>query len=169
MMSSSFGGRSGFIRRGGNGARFRIPSKITPELSPRNGNDPVAISYRLHQRRTNQYVRRVPWLVPARATCRPPCPRRSRTRQVWFRCTRFCDVGCGLRRGFSHLCQPEVQNLGASPLRDKDVGGLEVTMDDALTVSRIERVGNLDSRAAFPTPSGGCRSGASALRHPETP
>src|SRR5207244_8162066 len=93
----------------------------------------------------------------------------ARTRQVWFRCTRFCDVGCGLRRGFSHLCQPEVQNLGASPLRDKDVGGLEVTMDDALTVSRIERVGNLDSRAAFPTPSGGCRSGALALRHPETP
>jgi hypothetical protein len=38
MMSSSFGGKSGFSRSGDRGARFMIPSKTTPELSPRNGN-----------------------------------------------------------------------------------------------------------------------------------
>jgi hypothetical protein len=43
---SSSAGRSGFSRTGGTGARFRIESKITPELSPRNGNVPVAISYK---------------------------------------------------------------------------------------------------------------------------
>ena len=45
MMSSSSGGTSGFSRTGGTGARFRMASKITPELSPRNGSAPVAISY----------------------------------------------------------------------------------------------------------------------------
>ena len=45
MMSSSLGGRSGFNRNGGSGARFMMPSKMMPELSPRNGKVPVAISY----------------------------------------------------------------------------------------------------------------------------
>src|ERR1035438_7203514 len=36
----------GFKRRGGEGARLRIPSNIMAELSPRNGIMPVAISYR---------------------------------------------------------------------------------------------------------------------------
>ena len=44
MMSSSLGGRSGFRRSGGAGARFRIASKIVAELSPRKGSVPVAIS-----------------------------------------------------------------------------------------------------------------------------
>src|SRR5882762_2346340 len=30
------------------------------------------------------------------------------------------------------------------PLRDKNVGGLDVTMNDAFVVSGIERIGNLD-------------------------
>jgi hypothetical protein len=46
MMSSSFWGRSGFNRIGEIGSRFIIDSKITPEVSPRNGKVPVAISYR---------------------------------------------------------------------------------------------------------------------------
>ena len=45
MTSSSFGGRSGLSRTGATGARFRMASKITPEVSPRNGIAPVAISY----------------------------------------------------------------------------------------------------------------------------
>src|ERR1700693_5249603 len=44
IMSSSFDGRSGFNRTGANGARFRIASVITPDVSPRNGTAPVAIS-----------------------------------------------------------------------------------------------------------------------------
>ena len=45
MISSSFGGTSGFKRTGEIGARFRMASKITPELSPRKGIAPVDISY----------------------------------------------------------------------------------------------------------------------------
>ena len=44
MMRSSSGGISGFSRTGAAGARFRMASKITPEVSPRKGSAPVAIS-----------------------------------------------------------------------------------------------------------------------------
>jgi hypothetical protein len=44
MTSSNLGGRSGFSRAAGAGVPSRIVLKITPELSPRNGNVPVAIS-----------------------------------------------------------------------------------------------------------------------------
>jgi hypothetical protein len=39
-------GMDGFSRTGAAGARFKIASKITPELSPWNGSVPVAISYK---------------------------------------------------------------------------------------------------------------------------
>src|SRR5882672_9446567 len=45
MMSSNFAGRFGFSRTGASGARFMMASKITPDVSPRNGTEPVAISY----------------------------------------------------------------------------------------------------------------------------
>ncbi len=44
MTSSSLGGKSGFRRVGGAGARFRIASVTTPVVSPRKGSVPVAIS-----------------------------------------------------------------------------------------------------------------------------
>src|ERR1700690_1080800 len=44
ITSSSFGGKSGFRRIGGVGARFRIASVITPVVSPRKGSAAVAIS-----------------------------------------------------------------------------------------------------------------------------
>jgi hypothetical protein len=46
MICSKSRGTSGLSRTGGTAVRFMIPSKITPVLSPRNGNVPVAISYR---------------------------------------------------------------------------------------------------------------------------
>ena len=42
------------------------------------------------------------------------------------------------------LRQAEVENLGVPSLRDEYVGGFDVTMNDALAVSSIEGVGNLD-------------------------
>ena len=45
MIRSSSGGKSGFSRTAGTGARFKIASEITPGLSPRKGSVPVAISY----------------------------------------------------------------------------------------------------------------------------
>ena len=41
------------------------------------------------------------------------------------------------------LGQAEVEDLDLTLRRDLDVGGLEIAMDDALRVCRIERVGNL--------------------------
>jgi hypothetical protein len=46
MISSILEGRSGLSLTGGTGARFRMDSKITPELSPRKGKVAVAISYK---------------------------------------------------------------------------------------------------------------------------
>src|ERR1035441_6134193 len=44
------------------------------------------------------------------------------------------------------LRQPEVQNLGVSALGDKDVCGLDVPVDDAFGVSRVQCVRNLDGQ-----------------------
>src|SRR2546426_1483797 len=44
MISSSFGGTSEFSLTGATGARFRIASKITADVSPRKGTAPVDIS-----------------------------------------------------------------------------------------------------------------------------
>ena len=44
------------------------------------------------------------------------------------------------------LRQPKIQNLGVSALGDKDVGGLDVAVDDAFGVGCIECVGNLDGQ-----------------------
>jgi hypothetical protein len=45
MIASSCDGSSEFRRIGAIGARFRMASKITAEVSPRKGSEPVAISY----------------------------------------------------------------------------------------------------------------------------
>ena len=43
-----------------------------------------------------------------------------------------------------HLGQPEVENLGVAALRHKNVGRLDVPMNDALRVRRLQCVGNVD-------------------------
>ena len=43
-----------------------------------------------------------------------------------------------------YLGQPEIQNLGMAALADKDVGGFDVAVDDALGVGGVERVRDLD-------------------------
>jgi len=44
MTRSSSAGTAGFKRTGGTGARFRMASKITPEVEPVKGMAPVVIS-----------------------------------------------------------------------------------------------------------------------------
>jgi hypothetical protein len=44
----------------------------------------------------------------------------------------------------SLLGKPKIQDLGVAARRDEDVGGLQVTVNDSLGVSRVEGVGNLD-------------------------
>jgi len=43
-----------------------------------------------------------------------------------------------------HLRQSKIKNLGVPALRDEDVGGLYVPVNDALCMSGVERVCNLD-------------------------
>ena len=73
--------------------------------------------------------------------------RRSRTGQVLFqrqsglRHHRICsDIG---ERG-CHFRQAKVENLGVPAVGDKDIGGLDVPMDDPLGVRGVEGVGDLD-------------------------
>ena len=49
----------------------------------------------------------------------------------------------GLQR---HFGQPEIENLRLTSIRDEDVRGLDVPMDDALRMCRVESVGNLDAQ-----------------------
>jgi hypothetical protein len=44
----------------------------------------------------------------------------------------------------TYLRQPEVENLGVPALGDEEVSGLDIAMHDALGVSRVQCVGNLD-------------------------
>jgi len=63
-------------------------------------------------------------------------------------------IGIRQRQGFSrrggmflrHLGQPKVEDLGVTALRHQNVGWLNVTMNDSFTMSRIQRVGNLNPK-----------------------
>src|SRR5208282_3986821 len=48
------------------------------------------------------------------------------------------------QQGSGKLGEPEIENLGLSRTRDKDIGGLDVTVGDAAGVSVVERVGDLN-------------------------
>ena len=65
----------GISRTGSTGVRFKIASKIVAVLSPRNGNCPVAISYKAVPNENKSVLRLVPCPAPAPATCRRQCPR----------------------------------------------------------------------------------------------
>jgi hypothetical protein len=58
-------------------------------------------------------------------------------------CGRNLAGGNTMGRDFG---QSEVENLGMTAVGNKDVGWLDVTMDDALVVSRIEGIGNFDGQ-----------------------
>lgn len=47
------------------------------------------------------------------------------------------------RRRVERLGEPEVEHLDGAVIADLDVGGLQVAVDDALLVRRLERVGDL--------------------------
>ncbi len=54
---------------------------------------------------------------------------------------RYRLYSAGLQR---QLGQPEIQNLGYALGGDENVGGLDVPMNDALFMRRLQPIGNLD-------------------------
>ncbi len=74
--------------------------------------------------------------------------RRARTGQVLFihhECLSDCRSHlAGRTSRCRDFRQTEIQNLGASALGHKKVGRLDVTVDDALGVRRIQSIGNFD-------------------------
>ena len=50
-----------------------------------------------------------------------------------------------VRVGFAHLGDTEIENLRVTAIRDEDIGGLDVAMNDARVVCGIERVRDLDA------------------------
>jgi hypothetical protein len=54
-----------------------------------------------------------------------------------------CDFSCaGGRRQGRHFRQSEIQNLGVPTIGDENIGGLDVAMNDAFCVRRIQSVGH---------------------------
>src|SRR6266571_4840907 len=47
------------------------------------------------------------------------------------------------------LCQSKIENLRLTPVRDEDVRGLDVPVDDALRMCCIQRIGNLDTQIEY--------------------
>ena len=56
------------------------------------------------------------------------------------------DESDGLPAGCVHLREPEVQNFGVTAPGHENIRRLDVAMNDALGVSRVEGVGNLDPK-----------------------
>ena len=58
------------------------------------------------------------------------------------------DIGHRSRfaRAGLYLGQAKVENLGVPALGDEEVRGLDVAVDDAFAVRRVQRVGNLNAQ-----------------------
>src|SRR5437868_5830554 len=145
MISSSLCGTSGLIRTGGTGGRSRMALKISAEVSPRNGRDPVHISYNTapNENRSVRASSSFPRTCSGDIYATVPI-----VEPGLVRCSSESMVGA-LMPMFPvfrvYFRQPEVQNLCVPTLRNEDVGRLDVTMDDASGMSGIERVRDLDA------------------------
>jgi hypothetical protein len=145
MISSSFGGSSGFNRVGEVGAVCRMAPKMMAEVLPGKGSLPVAIWYNT----TPIENRSVRVSNSSPRACSGVSHRTERragagqvlfgdSRRVQLRSSRFCDSPFSL----AYLGQPEVQNLRVTTIRNKNVCGLDVTVNNSLRVRRVQRICN---------------------------
>ena len=65
------------------------------------------------------------------------------------------DLQFGTDPAAADFRQPEIENLGVPALGHKNIRGLDVAMDDALRVRRIERVGDCRCQSSIGSSSSG--------------
>ena len=148
-MISNSPGRSGFTRVGGAGARFRYrfgdyASGVPCERLPAGGH------FVQHGAEAEKIGARVE-IVAAHLLGRHVSNRSyrsSRARQQHFGGDgRHRGRACAHSHAFgSEFGEAEVEHLRLSALRHKNIGGLDVAMDDAFRVGGFERVGDLNSQ-----------------------
>ena len=142
-MRSSSGGTSGFSCPADTGVRFRMPSKISPELCSAKGHRAGRHLVQHHAEReqvgagiescartcSGDMYAIVPTALPGLV---------SRASAV--------TVGRGLvaAAGTVNLGQPEIENLRVAAAGDEQIRRLDVAVDDPGGVRGVERVGDLD-------------------------
>ena len=121
------------------GSFMRIALIVSAAEPPEKARLPDSISYRIAPKEKMSDRVRPPGRGPVRGTCsrsfRAPLPVPS----PWEAPSAAC-----LLLGLNQLCQPEVQDLDASILRDEEVLGLQVPVHDPLLVGGGEAVRDLD-------------------------
>ena len=101
------------------------------------GAAPVNISKSTHPNAHRSVRRSTGSRAPVRDSCRPRCRRSAPCAS-----RHGGGVGC-VRAGGVDFRQSEVEHLRVAVARDLDVGRLEVAMDEAALVRRLERRGDL--------------------------
>src|SRR5438309_1638340 len=91
--------------------------------------------------KTDRIARRAPRPAPVPSTCTPPFRRLSRGLSG----SRHCGwvLGKMIRRPARFFRNTEIENLGIPILSNKDVRGLDVTMNDSPRVCGSETIGSL--------------------------
>src|SRR5580693_7544274 len=130
MMRSSSCGTSGLMRTGATGARFRMASKTAAEVEPENACRPVAISYNT---------------TPSEKIS----VRESRSLPSVCSGDMYATVPTAMpglvRLASSSVAVPEVVWPSLPGVRQKNIRGLDVAMDDAFRMRGVQRIGGLDA------------------------
>ena len=150
MMSSSFGGTSGFNRTGGTGSAVQNGFRDDRRAFATKGQCPRGHLVQ-HGPKENKSVRASKFLgthlfrrhVGHRAHSRP------RTGQLLRAHSRHRICGVRGLRGYrlalrSQLRQTKIENFRVASFGYENVGRLDVAVDDAFGVGRVERVRNFD-------------------------
>ena len=167
MIRSSSAGTFGFRSRTGWGVLFRRASKMIGEVGPSNGRDPVTISYRTTP--NDHRSLRASTSLAARLFGRhvgDGAHGRARLGE------HVHGHAFGIR-GLVVLGQAEVEHLGVTAFGYKNVGRLDIAMDDPLGMGGVQRVGDLNAqrhaRPGYREASRRCARAASCRRAAPSP
>ena len=143
------------------GASRRTDARISEMLSPANAGRPVSISYTRHRTpRCRRACRPAcPWLVPGpyRPRCRESSLRSTRAARDGWRIQAARQIGSGRCPGIQCLRQAKVEHLHRAIGPDFDVCGLQIAVNDALFVRRLQGFRDLSARSESRRRSGWAR------------